>query len=138
MSGPTELPASLIALGGIQMNSAQECLKLIQQVRAASLDPPSAYLVRSRLKRSLLACSKLAAAHAGLPERSMPGLIPKPSGCSPEVGHVIELCNLINGSAEHLCQPSEALDQRWARGWDRLLDDLSQLSEAVKELEARV
>jgi len=76
-------------------------------------DALSAYVRRTRLKRALNSCTRLAA-----------------------LEHVNELdasrmAEEILGASRHLCNPSETFDDRWQEGWIRLQMRLSQLRDAL-------
>jgi hypothetical protein len=46
-------------------------------------------------------------------------------------------CNRLAAISTGLCQPSEALDARWKRGWNRILPELQELKQALLALEVQ-
>jgi hypothetical protein len=87
-------------------------LRELALLTEAAGDPSSAYLVRTRLKRSVLTCIRLAAGLSNVSLPELPGPMAVPENASDEVRELIGCCNSILSAAEHLCQPSEALDVR--------------------------
>lgn len=101
------------------MTTQRYCLKLLEEVERAGRDPHLAYLVRTRLRRALVAL-----------ERGRCGL----SGGGMLEDAPTELQHLAKDLAARvvwLCQPSEALDVRWKREWSGVLDAVERLREWV-------
>ncbi len=96
------------------MTTQDHCRKLLEQVERAGEDPKLAYLVRTRLRRALVALER--------GRRDGPGglLTDAPS-------EVRDLVNSLGVRVASLCQPSEALDVRWGREWGSVLSDVGQL-----------
>lgn len=113
------------------MPSTEECLKRIDGVVAAAADPRAAYLIRSRLRRTILSCARLVADTHGAPKPDVPGLFAAPPEAGPSDARVIALCNRIFLAAQELCQPSESFDVRWERGWAVLHKELDDLRDAL-------
>jgi hypothetical protein len=87
-------------------------LKLLTAIREASDDPQKAYLVRSRLRRALIALN-----------RGFYG----DGGALTWPVDVQDSIRRIEQRAINLCQPSEALDVRWKQEWSALQDELERL-----------
>jgi hypothetical protein len=104
----------------------------IAAVRTAADDPRGAYLIRSRLRRSILACTRAVADREGLAKPALAGqwFVPEDE-CARDV---IALCRRIYDRSQELCQPSESFDVRWESGWTTLKDDLALLEAAVATL----
>jgi hypothetical protein len=94
-------------------------LELIDAVLSAGSNPHQAYLVRSRLRRALVALNR------GFSDEQPPADVP---------GDVDSRARRLEQRALHLCQPSEALDVRWKREWAAVRQELEQLH---SELAAR-
>lgn len=109
------------------MSSTEDCIRQIDEIYAAARDPTAAYLIRSRLRRAILACARRVAESTGTEKPRVPGVFELPVGCSASDREVIRLCNRIYGIAGELCQPSEAFDTRWEAGWALLRTELERL-----------
>lgn len=107
------------------------CLRNIKRVRVSASDPQAAYLIRTRLRRALLSCVTRAAQLAGRTPPLLPGTYPVLG--PPEARNLIALCNTIHTSTVRLCQPSEALDQRWESAWRELSKQLDLLERLVEQ-----
>lgn len=114
------------------MPTLRDCLRLLDEVRAAARDPESAYVVRTRLKRSLLAIAQLVAAQAGTTLPSMPDDIQGLRIDNPKGAELLRLCESVLVRTRSLCQPSEALDSRWRVGWLSVNEDLQRLEVALR------
>ena len=119
------------------MPTLNSCLRMIYLARAAAQEPESAYVLRTRLKRSVLSAGQLAAAYAGIDEPVMPEDISHVDGVAPECSDVLRLCLSLLSKARTLCQPSEALDSRWRSGWSDVRNDLDALERALLSLERK-
>lgn len=85
----------------------RHCLRLLDAVSEAGNDPELAYVARIRLRRALLAL-----------ERGPRSARQRLSGpYTPENPELAERAKALQTRVLHLCQPSEALDQRWRREW---------------------
>lgn len=115
------------------MHSRIDCLELIQSVRDAASDPESAYLLRTRLKRTLLSISRLAAGKAGLEDPLLPTMVFLTDAIPSNMRQLLKTCNDLLANTRNLCQPSEALDIRWRSGWNTVLDELSDLESQLME-----
>jgi hypothetical protein len=109
------------------MQAGKQCLAQIDKIYEAAQDPAAAYLIRSRLRRTILSCARLVADAAGTEKPQVPGLFIAPHGASEKECKVIQLCNRIYGIAGELCQPSESFDTRWEDGWVLLSVELGRL-----------
>lgn len=116
------------------MSQLDETIDQIEAVRRAAADPQAAYLIRSRLRRALLGCARVVAAHQNLEKPDLPGQWAVGPTASSEAKSVVEICRRIYQASEQLCQPSESFDVRWEEGWRRLSADLSELTCALSVL----
>lgn len=99
------------------MTTQQYCLKLLDQVEQAGRDPELAYLVRTRLRRALVALER------GRSDSDKGGILDQaPTDLQ-------DLAKDLASRALWLCQPSEALDVRWKREWRDVLSDMARLRE---------
>jgi hypothetical protein len=105
----------------------------IRAVRTAANDPRGAYLIRSRLRRSILACTRAVAEAEGFDKPALPGQWISP--VSDNGRKIVSLCRRIHDRSQTLCQPSESFDVRWEAGWDLLQGDLAELQAAVVSLD---
>ena len=103
------------------MTTRDYCEKLLEEVEAAGRDPNLAYLVRTRLRRALVALERGRVEDSG-------GLL----NDAPE--DVRALTKQLGSSIAWLCQPSEALDVRWGREWRSVLEDVDHLRQWVRAL----
>ena len=116
------------------MPTPHECLRMIAAAKACASDPESAYVLRTRLKRSLIATAQVVALRAGVSESIMPEDIARMKVEDSGSAAVLERCATLLLKTHSLCQPSEALDLRWRTGWAAVQADLSLLEEALKPL----
>ncbi len=116
------------------MHSKADCLNLIAKVRADVAEPESAYLLRTRIKRSILSAARLAAEQLGTEGPVLPEATVPPIGAAGKPGTVLASCNRLIARTRHLCQPSEALDLRWRQGWHEVLEELAALERALTEM----
>jgi hypothetical protein len=87
-------------------NTSSHCLRLLDLVLEAGDDSEVAYQARNRLRRALVALER-GPRWNGRVERP-------PVARSPALARRTQaLAALVS----HLCQPSEALDDRWRREW---------------------
>ena len=114
------------------MASKRTCLRQLDAVKEAAADAHAAYLLRTRLRRSLLSVIRLVARREGLTEPIMPGVFDAPPDASPSAKAILEICNRTSVNSERLCQPSEALDVRWQEGWGVVVRDLDQLEHELQ------
>jgi hypothetical protein len=105
----------------------------IAAVRTAAEDPRGAYLIRSRLRRSILACTRAVAESEGLERPALAGHWISPT--SADGRRIVSLCRRIYDQSHALCQPSESFDVRWEAGWSLLQLDLAELERAVSSLD---
>lgn len=101
----------------------------IAAVRTAAEDPRGAYLIRSRLRRSILACTRAVAEAEGLDKPALAGQWISPAG--DDGRKIVALCRRIYERSQTLCQPSESFDVRWESGWGMLQAELAELESAV-------
>jgi hypothetical protein len=97
------------------MTTQQYCSKLLDEVEAAGRDPRTAYLVRTRLRRALVALER------GRSDQPGTGLLED----APR--ELQQLTRDLAVRVVSLCQPSESLDLRWKRDWQGVLTDVSRL-----------
>src|SRR4051794_16774116 len=113
------------------MNTTQKFSVTLDSVRSAAASPASAYLIRTRLKRAILDCTRFAASCCGLPLPNLLGEWRPPSSASRQVRELVAKCDEIRAKTLHFCQPSEALDIRWEENWESLQLDLDELEALV-------
>jgi hypothetical protein len=118
------------------MPTLRNCLRLIGSAKASAREPESAYVLRTRLKRSLLGASQLAATCAGVAGPLMPEDIDRMSLRDPASSEVLRVCVSLLSKTRSLCQPSEALDARWRSGWAAVHQDLDLLERTLLSLGA--
>ncbi len=104
----------------------------IAAVRTAAEDPRGAYLIRSRLRRSILACTRAVAEAEGLERPALAGHWISPTSRAGK--RIVAVCRRIYDRSQALCQPSESFDVRWEEGWGALQEDLAELEAAVSSL----
>lgn len=104
----------------------------IAAVREAAEDPRGAYLIRSRLRRSILAVTRSVAESEGLEKPALAGQWVTPVDA--RARGIIALCRRIYDRSRVLCQPSESFEVRWESGWTELKDELAQLEAAIADL----
>lgn len=97
------------------MTTREYCLSLLDKVDEAGRDPKLAYLVRTRLRRAVIGLER-----GRREEPDVPPLQQAPQG-------IRELTTDLTARVIWLCQPSEALDVRWKREWDDVLDGVARL-----------
>jgi hypothetical protein len=112
------------------VSQRERCLKRIDEVREAAHDLASAYLIRTRLQRMLIALGRLLADYLALEVRA-PSLISVPNEAPIHVKELASLYNSVFLEGQHLVQRSEALDVRWQEGWARLSAMLDRLEAAL-------
>lgn len=115
------------------MHSKEDCLKLIAKVRSSMGEPESAYLLRSRVKRSVLSAARFAAMQLGTDAPVLPKTIDVPIPSSGTSAATLLTCNRLIALTRELCQPSEALDSRWRQGWKEVLEDLTALEKTLEQ-----
>lgn len=98
------------------------CLFLVREARAAGEDPASAYVVRTRLERVLVAIASC-----------VPALPPEPAAGGEDVGLIAD-CSHLRAAVGSLCQPSEALDARWREGWQAVSEILVRMQDRLEKL----
>jgi len=109
------------------MSTINDCLKQVDQVKKASTSTEAAYLARTRLKRTVLSCSRMVSRRYGFAQPDLPCSLSVPADASPGIHRIADCCNRLVESAGVLCQPSEPLDSRWKTGWDCIRKDLGEL-----------
>lgn len=120
------------------MPTPNECLDLVKAAKASAEDPETAYVLRTRLKRSLLAAGQLAAELAGVQGPLMPEDIGRLIIKDQRSSEIVKICSSLIGKTRSLCQPSEALDSRWRSGWTAVHQDLHLLEKALLTLASSV
>jgi hypothetical protein len=101
------------------MSTERYYLSLLDAVKEAGRDPRMAYLVRSRLRRALVALER---GRRGADEHA-------PLATAPT--DIRELVSDLRVRVTALCQPSEALDAGWRQEWGRVLGDVERLESWV-------
>jgi hypothetical protein len=108
-----------------------ECRHHIELVRSATNRPEAAYAARTRLKRLILACSRMIAQEYGAEEPVLPGPFKAPPAAPQDAQRIANCCSRLADMAKTLCQPSEPLDIRWRAGWTRVQGELTSLEDAL-------
>lgn len=116
------------------MATSEQCLEQLDDVYEAARDPSAAYLIRSRLRRALLSCSRLIAESTGVAKPDVPGMFSGAPGTSADEGEILRLCERIHAIAKELCQPSESFDTRWEHGWVGLCEELGRLRDLLRAM----
>lgn len=116
------------------MTTLRDCLRLIASAKASAKEPESAYVLRTRLKRSLLSAGQLAATRAGVAAPLMPEDIERISLNDWASSEILKICASLLAKTRSLCQPSEALDSRWRSGWATVCQELDSLERALLSL----
>lgn len=109
--------------------STAACIHRINEVRAAATDYRSAYLLRMRLQRMVLAIHRYLG-RRGDPVRrdEQTGLlVPVDDGESPQAVELAAVCNGLLLVSKSLAQRSATLDDRWEEGWEELRIQLDRL-----------
>ena len=119
------------------MHTNRDCIDLIERVLDAAGDPASAYLLRTRLQRSILSATRLAASQVGIEVPELPDVDVVAEQVTGEAAEVLASCSRLRGITEHICQPSEALDTRWREGWSEVKVELKCLCEVLERLKPR-
>lgn len=118
------------------MNMKEECRRHISLVKESAGDLAAAYVARTRLKRLLLACSRMIAREYGLAEPVLPGPFEVPAGASEQFHELARRCNRLVGTAQTLCQPSEPLDVRWRSEWATVHAELEHIDRILTSVDA--
>jgi hypothetical protein len=116
------------------LTTRADCIKGIAAVREAIKDPNLAYVARTRLRRSILSCTRLVAVFCGCTEPELPGPFYPPSDASHSLKNIASTCNRIYNATSNLCQPSEPLESRWRNAWSALETDLQSLESMLQSL----
>jgi hypothetical protein len=111
--------------------TSRQCLEQLDGVFHAARDPSGAYLIRSRLRRTLLSCARLVAESSGAPKPDTPGVFRSAAGSGAKEIEIMRVCGKIYAIAGELCQPSESFDTRWEHGWASLREELDRLRELL-------
>jgi hypothetical protein len=117
------------------MPTLHDCLGLIASTKASARNTESAYVLRTRIKRSLLGVSQWAAEYAGVAGTLMPDDIDRVHCEDPKSAKILGICVSLLSKTRSLCQPSEALDSRWHSGWDAVCYDLDILERELLSTE---
>jgi hypothetical protein len=107
----------------------------LDSVREAARDPAAAYLIRSRLRRALLACAREVAEVQDLEKPCLPGQWVLSDSASPELVEIVGICRRIHQRSKQLCAPSESFDVRWEDGWRLLSEDLNLLQSRLEAVD---
>lgn len=119
------------------MLNTKDCLQLIARAKRCAVDPESAYLMRSRLLRAVLAVGHLVARREGLSNPITPEAIESLRVESAPEAAAVAAASHVLALSRQLCQPSEALDARWKAGWSELQPALVALEERLVSLESK-
>lgn len=111
------------------MQGHNECLHLIRKVREVAAGEEVAYVARSRIGRLVLALTKLVGKITKIDVGDRPSRIAALEEPSLDVRKLITHCNVLYDTSRILAQPSEPLDERWKKGWSRLLHSLDEIEE---------
>lgn len=122
----------------MSVRTINQAAEYISAAREAAEDPRGAYLIRSRLRRALLACARGVAEQQGVEKPVFAGQWIAAEHSSPEEQRVLDICRRVYQRSETLCKPSESFDVRWESGWVELQEDLAELASALVPLGAKV
>lgn len=117
------------------MTTTQKFLASLESVQSAAGSSETAYLVRSRLSRTLLDCARLATSACGLRVPELLDEWPSLGDAPPSVRAVATKCQELRAKTKHFCQPSEAFDTRWRENWLSIENDLELLRTLVLALD---
>jgi hypothetical protein len=113
------------------MSSIEQCIRQLDAVREAAVDPRAAYVIRSRLERLLLSCARLTSDLRGSAKPDMPRHIGVSAADSSDVRKIAAVCNALHDLTGSICRPSESLDVRWDEGWARISAALDELESVL-------
>jgi hypothetical protein len=113
------------------MSSIEQCIRQLDAVREAAVDPRAAYVIRSRLERLLLSCARLTSDLSGLAEPDIPRRLGVIATASGDVRKIAAACNALHDLTGTICRPSESLDVRWDEGWGRISVALDELESVL-------
>jgi hypothetical protein len=116
------------------MSNIDSTVTKLEAVRESARDPRGAYLIRSRIRRALLACARDIAGQQNLEKPRLPGQWALRRDAPSELAEIVAICRRVYQNAEHLCQPSESFDVRWESSWLLLSDDLDLLQSRLRDL----
>lgn len=119
------------------MPTKYDCLELLAEVRKCASDPESAYVLRTRLMRAVLATGQLAAKRCGLEQPTTPSDLHLLRISDPAEADLVATANVVVSLGRRLCQPSEALDSRWKAGWNEMEPALAELESRLQSLPRR-
>jgi hypothetical protein len=111
----------------LQRDRAAKSLKQIGALRDAATDPEHVYVLRSRLRRLLLQAQRDLALELGLRPPRAPGYLELPYSAPPGDREIARIANDLFDASRSICQPSEAFDERWRRGWREIEGRLEEL-----------
>ena len=118
------------------MPTLRDCVHLIAAAKSSAADPESAYALRARLKRSLLAAGQLVAARLGVRAPLMPDDVARVPSGDASAAEALRICVSLLAKARLLCQPSEALDSRWRSGCVEVQHELDSLERTLRTMQA--
>lgn len=115
------------------MTVIDECSRQLKDLKSATENADSAYLVRSRLGR--LARSLTATfLHVGDEDFKVNGL----SGLEREQQEALKhAIGRLDESARIMSQPSEPLDQRWRNMWEEFRQDICFVEKVLEDYQVR-
>jgi hypothetical protein len=116
------------------MDPRRDIILQLEGVRSAAQDPGAAYLIRSRLRRALLACARQVAEAQQLEKPVFPGQWALSHSADAELVEIVDVCRRIHQRSQQLCAPSESFDVRWEEGWRLLSSDLDVLQDRLEAL----
>jgi hypothetical protein len=109
------------------MPTLERCLSRIDEVLATAENPKSAYLLRTRLQRTLVSTSRLVAQMFDIPEPKGPSLLSVSEHQPDQLREIVIIMNDLVEESRHLAQQSECFDERWIAGWTRIEEGLTKL-----------
>jgi hypothetical protein len=113
------------------MSSKQDCIRQIEGAKNAIVGIEAAYVARTRLRRLILACSRMIAREYHITEPILPSHLTPPPGANERTARIADCCNRLLNRARILSQPSEPLDDRWKSNWALVLNDLELLRDLI-------
>jgi hypothetical protein len=118
------------------MTLIEHCLDQVAAVRESASDPKAAYVIRSRLERLLLTCTRVTAERLGQTRPDLPGPIDA-SDAPADVQRFAAACDILYDLSSSLCRPSESFDTRWDEAWLRISPALDELEALLESQRAR-
>lgn len=111
--------------------STARCIDLIAQVLADATTDETAYVLRTRLRRTIIAAVGAVGREAGITVGDLPCAQDLEGSTHPLAATTRPLIATLEELSAQVLQPSEALDGRWRRDWQSIAAYLRQLQDAL-------